>query len=118
MFPDLIGWDTPGCHITPVAAYPLKAYTVGMVFEWNDAKHERNLRERGFGFDFAALIFEGPTDEIEDDRRDYGETRMRAIGQTGGFILTVIYTDRGDTRRVISARQANAKERKRWLDLA
>ena len=29
-----------------------------MIFDWHDAKHERNIRERGFGFDFAALAFE------------------------------------------------------------
>jgi uncharacterized DUF497 family protein len=30
-----------------------------MEFGWHDEKHERNLRERGFGFDDAAAIFQG-----------------------------------------------------------
>ncbi|WP_375456167.1 BrnT family toxin [uncultured Methylobacterium sp.] len=84
-----------------------------MAFAWDEAKHERNLRERGFGFDFAALIFEGDTIEVEDDRMAYGKTRMRAIGRTSGFILTVVYTDRKDVRRIISARLSNTKERRR-----
>jgi uncharacterized DUF497 family protein len=44
-----------------------------MLFEWDDAKSQRNLLERGFGFDHAAVIFFRPTLEAQDDRRDYGE---------------------------------------------
>lgn len=85
-----------------------------MDFDWNPPKHERNLRERGFGFDFAALIFEGPVLEKIDDRRDYGEVRVQAIGEADGVVLAVIYTDRGNTRWIISARRASRKERKLW----
>lgn len=85
-----------------------------MRFDWNPVKDERNQRERGFGFDFAALIFEGETIEWPDDRRDYGEARVRAIGEVDGLVLHVVFTDRGDVRRIISARLANRKERDRW----
>jgi len=51
-----------------------------MLFEWDDAKSQRNLLERGFGFDHAAAIFIGSTLEAEDNRRDYGEVRVQAIG--------------------------------------
>jgi uncharacterized protein len=81
------------------------------VFEWDEAKSEANLRERGFDFAYAALIFEGPTLEWDDVRRDYGERRIRAIGQAEGDILFVVYTRRGDARRIISARLANRRER-------
>jgi transcriptional regulator with XRE-family HTH domain len=54
-----------------------------MLFEWDEAKSGRNLSERGFGFDYAARIFLGPTLEKPDDRRDYGEIRIQAIGQVG-----------------------------------
>jgi len=40
-----------------------------MYFEWDPAKDERTSRERGFGFDFAALIFEGMTLEAPDAAR-------------------------------------------------
>ena len=85
-----------------------------MFFEWDDAKSQRNLLERGFGFDHVAAIFIGPTLEAEDNRRDYGEVRVQAIGSAGDDILSVIYSDRGDIRRIISARLADRKERKLW----
>ena len=62
----------------------------------------------------AAAIFIGPTLEAEDNRRDYGEVRVQAIGSPGDDILSVVYSDRGDVRRIISARLANRKERKLW----
>jgi hypothetical protein len=85
-----------------------------MDFEWDEAKSDHNRQERGFGFDFAALIFDGPTLEQVDARRAYGEIRVQAIGQVEGIVLFVVYTDRGDVRRIISARLANAKERAQW----
>ena len=87
-----------------------------MKFDWDPAKHEANLSaaDRGFGFDFAALIFDGETIEIEDTRKDYGETRMQAIGEADGIVLFVVYTDRDDVRWIISARKADRKERRAW----
>lgn len=85
-----------------------------MRFDWNPDKHERNQRERGFGFDVAALIFEGDMIKWLDERRDYGETRIRAIGEADGVVLHVVFTDRGDVRCIISARLASRKERDRW----
>ena len=85
-----------------------------MLFDWDSAKSERNRQERGFGFDFAALVFEGDTMEWLDDRRDYGEARMRTVGEVNGVVLHVVFTDRGDVRRIISARVANRKERNQW----
>lgn len=85
-----------------------------MLFDWDSAKSERNRQERGFGFDIAILTFEGDTVEWPDDRRDYGETRVRAIGEVNGVVLHVVFTDRGDVRRIISARVASKKERNQW----
>jgi uncharacterized DUF497 family protein len=89
-----------------------------MLFEWDEAKSERTLRERGFGFDYAARIFADLTLERRDERRDYGEVRMEAIGRVGDDILFVVYTDRADVRRIISAPRANRKERKLWHSFA
>jgi uncharacterized protein len=85
-----------------------------MRFEWDEAKSRRTPSERGFGFDYAARIFLGPTLEQEDRRRDYGEVRMQAIGETDGDVLFVVYTDRGEVRHIISARLANRRERSAW----
>lgn len=86
-----------------------------MEFEWDQAKSDANLVKRGLGFDFAALVFEGRTIEKIDDRRDYGEMRIKAIGEIDDEILVVIYTDRETARRIVSARLANKKERALWL---
>jgi uncharacterized DUF497 family protein len=90
-----------------------------MEFVWDSAKSEANFRERGFDFPFATLIFDGPTLEVEDTRRDYGERRMVAVGLADGLHLTVVYTDRRQPkarlqRRIISARRSNRRERRAY----
>ncbi len=85
-----------------------------MEFGWDPDKHERTRRERGFGFDYAARIFLGPIVESVDRRRDYGEARIRAIGQIDGRIYVVIYTDRPGMRWIISAWKASGKDVRTW----
>lgn len=85
-----------------------------MEFEWDEAKSDRTLRARQFDFEFASQIFLGTTLEWADTRRLYGEDRIRALGEVNGRLLHVVYTMRGDTYRIISARPANRKERLRW----
>jgi hypothetical protein len=88
----------------------------GVRYSWDAAKSRVNLRERGFDFAFATLVFDQPTVVVEDRRRDYGERRFVAIGLADGLHLTVVFTDRvrvdGELeRRIISARQSNRRER-------
>jgi uncharacterized DUF497 family protein len=90
-------------------------------FSWDSRKSEANLAERGFDFEFATLIFEEPTLERIDGRRDYGESRVLAIGVAQGIHLTVAYTDRDVLdhdieRRIISARRSNRRERKAYSE--
>ena len=90
-----------------------------MRFAWDARKSSRNLRERGFDFEFATLIFDGPTLERHDTRRDYGELRVVAIGLAQGFALTVVYSDRVEAdvvaRRIISTRMSNRRERQAYF---
>ena len=87
-----------------------------MRVSWDSRKSTRNLQERAFDYAFATLIFDGPTLEREDSRRDYGEHRMVAIGIAQGIPLTVVYTDRaGAVRRIISARVSSRHERKAYF---
>ena len=83
-------------------------------FDWHAVKSDKNLEARGFGFDFAAQIFFGRVLTTIDDREDYGEVRVKAIGEIDGLVIVVIYTDRDDVRWIISARLANRKERALW----
>jgi len=84
-------------------------------FEWDPAKSEATFRDRGFDFAYARRVFSSNRIETVDARTDYGGVRIRAIGQVGSDILTVIYTVRGSILRIISARRANRKERAQWL---
>jgi uncharacterized DUF497 family protein len=86
-----------------------------MEFEWDQAKHAKTLHERGFGFDDAARIFARPVLIWEDARRDYGEVRFRAVGETAGDVLHVAFTWRGNALRIISVRRASRKEAQLWL---
>lgn len=92
-----------------------------MRFTGAPAKSDANLSERGFDFEFAALIFDGPTLERLDDRQDYGELRIIALGIADGIPLTVVYTDRAEgtdvVRRIISARVSNRRERKAYREI-
>lgn len=87
---------------------------MAMEFEWDEAKSEWTRRERGVDFATAARIFEAPVQTTPDERRDYGEERIIAIGEVDGAVLVVVYTDRSGVRRIISARPANRKERETW----
>jgi uncharacterized DUF497 family protein len=89
-----------------------------MLFEWDEAKSQRNLNERGFGFEYAARIFSGSTLEKPHNRCEYGEVRIQAIGRVIDDIVFVVYTDRGDARHIISARLASRKERRLWQSFA
>ncbi len=82
-----------------------------MDFEWDRAKSERNKRERGLLFELGVLLFDSPVIERVDERRNYGEIRVRALGVVGGVTLHCVYTQRGEVRRIISLRYANRKER-------
>jgi hypothetical protein len=76
-------------------------------------KHDKALSERGLDFADAALIFAGITLEVEDTRKDYGETRVICYGMLEGRMIVVGYTPRGADRHVFSMRKANEREQKR-----
>lgn len=85
-----------------------------MEIDFDPAKNTRNIRERGLSFERAAEFdFETAVIEV-DDRRDYGEDRITAIGLLGGVPHVLIFTMRGDVLRVISFRKANTREVRRY----
>ena len=85
-----------------------------MRFGWDPPKSDRNARERGRPFAVAMALFDGPTIEFDDSRRDYGERRIIAYGAVAGRILVCVYTWRGPDddplRWIISLRRANRGE--------
>jgi uncharacterized protein len=90
-----------------------------MRYTWSEAKNRRNIRLHGIAFDDAIRIFEGPTLERIDDRFDYGEGRIYAIGLMNGLEITLIYAEReNNERRIISAWRSEPRERRRyWQDV-
>ena len=84
-------------------------------FEWDDAKNRSNIRKRGIGFDTAERIFPGVVvTEIDGRRKGYGETRYCSIGAVQGGIVVVAHTRRNGRIRLISARPASRKERRKY----
>ncbi len=83
-----------------------------MNYLWDRRKSRGNLARHGIAFEDAIRIFESPTLERVDDRFDYGEMRVYAIGVVNGLEITVIYTDVCQTeRRIISAWRAERHEK-------
>ena len=87
-----------------------------MSYEFDPDKRERKLSEHGVDLLYAARIFEGPTLEKIDDRRDYREVRWVALGLVDGVPFTVVYTMRGEKMRLISAWKGGRKDYARYKD--
>ena len=86
-----------------------------MIYNWDEAKNRRNIKDHGIAFEDAKRIFESPTVERIDDRFEYGEVRVYAIGLVNGLEITVIYTDcDDDERRIISAWRSEPHERRAY----
>jgi uncharacterized protein len=84
-----------------------------MRFTWDPAKNAANVRRHGVAFQDAVRIFDGPTVERTDDRYDYGEIRIYAIGLVNGIEITVIYADGDpDERHNIAAWSSEPHERR------
>lgn len=88
-------------------------------FEWDETKARSNERKHGVRFEDAMLVFADPHAVSEQDRIDNGESRWQTIGLAGGIVvLLVVHTVRSERHaeiiRIISARKALRKERKRY----
>ncbi len=75
-----------------------------MQISYDPAKRERTLHERELDFVDASAIFDGITVDIQDTRRDYGETRFVCYGMLAGRMVVIGYTQRGELRHVFSMR--------------
>ena len=86
-----------------------------MRFQFDPAKAAANLRKHGVSFADAEGVFHDPLAVTIDDPDAEGEGCFVAIGLgNSGELLVVVYALRGDEFRLISARRATRKERKRY----
>ena len=85
-----------------------------MEITYDPAKNARNIQERGLSFD-RAVDFDFHTALYRvDDRREYGETRIRAMGTLDGRLHALAFVEQTAGIRVISFRKANHREIKRY----
>ena len=85
-----------------------------MRLEFDAAKRAMTLHERGLDFADAVHVFAGPTRELQDRRADYGESRFISMGMLSRRLVVLVWTPRGEARRIISMRYANERERKNF----
>jgi uncharacterized DUF497 family protein len=84
-------------------------------FEWDESKAAINLRDHKISFLEAQLVFNDVFALIEQDlNEEYGEDRFLATGMIEGRLVTVVFTERGERTRIISARKANTDERRKY----
>jgi uncharacterized DUF497 family protein len=85
-------------------------------FEWDDEKAKENKRKHGISFELAKLVFNDEHRvEFYDDENSANEDRYDVIGKVSD-ILFVVYTERKDKIRIISARLATKIERRVYND--
>ena len=92
-------------------------YSLGKYnFEWDEEKAEKNFKKHGIYFEDAALVFfdDDRLDDYDELHSDF-EDRYKIVGKVGK-ILTVIYTERGENYRIISARLANKQEQEDYYE--
>jgi uncharacterized protein len=86
-----------------------------MRFQYDPAKAAANVRRHGVSFADAEGVLEDPLALTIEDPDAQGERRYAVIGLgSAGDLLVVIYTERAEEYRLISARRATRKERKTY----
>jgi len=94
-------------------------------FEWDEAKAQSNYRKHGISFDVASKVFDDPLCRTEQDRIESGEYRWQTVGMANGCLLLMVahtvffYGGENNDEsyelvRIISARPATRRERRRY----
>jgi uncharacterized DUF497 family protein len=84
--------------------------------EWDENKNEINKRLHDLAFEDAQYVFIDPERLERIDRSEgntSGEERLQTLGMVGK-VLFVVYTERGENKRIVMARRANKSERRSY----
>ena len=83
-------------------------------YEWDEAKRQKTLRERGF--DFADVVYLDWNTAVtkQDLREEYSEPRYITVGLIDGRLYVCAWCLRHDKIRIISLRKANNREKGRY----
>jgi uncharacterized DUF497 family protein len=85
-----------------------------MDITYDPEKRALILEARGLDFEDAVDVFAGPVFDLEDDRKEYGETRYVTFGRLSERMVAVVWTPRGEGRHIITMWKANDRERKKY----
>lgn len=86
-----------------------------MQIEFDSDKQTINLRKHGIDLRDAAYVFlDTRRLDAADERNNHGEERRVVVGTVEDRLWVVVYTRRADAIRLISARKANEREKKRY----
>lgn len=89
----------------------------GIRFEWDTDKARTNRRKHALGFEVACEAFFDPFLRIVDAGTEGDEAREAILGLTEGWeLLFVVFVERNDVFRIISARPATRQERRTYED--
>lgn len=78
--------------------------------EFDEAKRQKILDERGLDLAHCGKVFAGQHVEVEDLRKDYGEQRFRVWGFLDGKRVSLVWTPRNGNHRIITLRNAHEQE--------
>ena len=85
-------------------------YVMQVEIDCDPAKNAANIKARAISFDTVADFDFDTALIVVDDRKDYGETRYRALGRIAGRLHALVFVETERGIRVISMRKANKRE--------
>lgn len=99
-----------------LAAFTFCMHNKRMNIDFDHAKDAANREKHGVALSEAENMEWDTLWAFPDERKHYGEERMVGFAYIGLRLYCVVYTDRADTRRIISLRKANTREMKRYAE--
>jgi uncharacterized DUF497 family protein len=84
--------------------------------EFDPAKRDKALAERGLDFADAPKVFAQQSATLADLRIDYPEPRFQTFGWLEGRLVNLVWTPIEGGRRIISMRKANDREKSRYTE--
>jgi len=103
--------DSGALHARSVRLDLLGVQLTMVQLEFDSFKRDKTLAERGLDFSRTGELFAGRHFTAQDDRQEYAEDRFITVGVLDARLVVVVWTPRGEVRRIISMRKANDREK-------
>jgi len=85
------------------------------VVTYDPAKRQKNQRKHQIDLAECEAVFDGQMLTREDTREEYGEQRLVSLGWLKGRVVVLVWTDREDSPRFISCREADPHEQEAYF---